>query len=56
MQQLGRHREVDLGAVEMDMAEPGGERRQQPLHVGTLAVPRFQSVNGCGVATISRKT
>ena len=49
MQQLGRHREIDLGAVEMGMAEPGGERRQQPLHVGTLAVPRFQSVNGCGV-------
>ena len=46
VQQLGRHREVDPGSVEIGVAEPCGERRQQPLHVGALSVPGFQPVNG----------
>ena len=32
------------------MTEPGGERRQQPLDVGALPVPRLQPVNGRGMA------
>ena len=50
VQELGRHRQVDACAVQVGMAEIGRERRQQPLHISALAVPRRQPVNGRGVA------
>ena len=50
MQQLGRHGQIDLGAVEIGVAEPGGEHRQQPLDIGALPVPGLQPVNGRGMA------
>jgi hypothetical protein len=39
LQQLGRHRQVDLSAREVRVAEIGGKHRQQPLHIGAPAIP-----------------
>ena len=39
VQQLGCHRQIDPGAIQVAMSEKGGEDRQQPLHVSALAVP-----------------
>ena len=50
MQQFRRHGQIDLGAVEIGVAEPGGEHRQQPLDIGALPVPGLQPVNGRGMA------
>ena len=39
MQQLRRHREIDLGARRVLMTEIGREDRQEPLHIGALRIP-----------------
>ena len=50
MQQFGRHRQIDLSSIEMGVAEPCGERRQQPLNIRALSVPGRQPVYGRGMA------
>ena len=50
MKELRRHRQVDTGAIQAGVAEICRKRRQQPMHICTLAVPGRQPMHGCGVA------
>src|ERR1700722_15268893 len=50
--QLWRHAQVMLSAAQILMSEVGGELRQQTLHIGAVAIPCDDPVNGGGVAKI----
>ena len=52
LQQFRGHAEVHLGGGDADVAQVGGQQRQQALHVRPFAVPGGQPVNGEGVAII----
>src|SRR5260370_938853 len=45
MQEFGGHRQIDLGAFRMGMAEIGGQHGRQPLHIRPLTIPAGQAVN-----------
>jgi hypothetical protein len=43
---LGRHAEVHLRMLQLDMPQIGRQVMQQSLHVGTLLIPGDETVNG----------
>ena len=53
-EQFWRHGEVALGCAQADMAEIGGQRRKQTLHVRILSVPLGQPMNRECVAQVMK--
>ena len=52
VQQLRSHREVELGAGDVNVAQIGRQQRQQSLDILTFSVPRSQPMDRRGVPQI----
>ena len=52
-QQFRRHCEIALCGRDMDMAEVRRQLWQEPLHVGSLAIPRNYTVNSGGIEEVA---
>src|SRR5271166_5814793 len=52
LQEFRRHLEVTLGRSDIEVTEIGSELRKQSLDVLAGAVPRDDTVHGCGIAKI----
>jgi len=52
LQQIRRHRQVDLRFGQSIVAKVGSKRRQQFLHIRAALIPRDKAMNGEGVAPI----
>ena len=44
-EEFGRHRQVSLGCIQIDMAKISGQSRKPTLHILILSVPRRHSMN-----------
>ncbi len=52
VEQIRRHGQITLRRRQIDMSKIGGQFRQQIVQVGSAAIPRDETVDGCRVPKI----
>ena len=46
LQKFRRHAEIHLRMADVNMPQVDGQKRQQPLHIGPLLIPRRHAMHG----------